>query len=270
MTDALENAKGQWNTACHYDKMGMGDSTLLGVESSGNLLVHNPDSGVSTMNVVGGVFVTKTLMGPSYKVVDSVSFMKVVNKNSINGIDTVDVNIFEGHEEAEISPMYAGAGIGFNLAGGQASIFDFNLGVGLSTGIGLKDESVELKAAGTGVTVGRKISISVLDVSFGIDIVRTAQAAWFVGRELFAAVAIVPGALKNGGKDLVNEVASTPNAFYKAGGDLWHEAKKIQKPTNSLSVFCDLLWSKNGFVNYVYKCMFLIINRAFCMLPLDT
>ena len=116
MGNALENAKITWRDASNYDQLGMNDSTLLGVESSGNLFIYNPDSGVSTLNAVGGIIVTKTPLGPDYKAVDSISFMKVVNNHPINGLDTVNVNIFEGYAEAELSPMYAGAGVGSNLA----------------------------------------------------------------------------------------------------------------------------------------------------------
>lgn len=227
MGNALENAKLKWKDASDYDKLSIDDSTLLGVESNGNIFVYNPDAGVTTMNIVGGVIVTKTPLGPSYRLVDSASFMHVTNPNSTGGIDTVDVNIFEAHADAEMTPLYTGASVGFSLAGGEASIFDFNLGVGLSTGVGLKDESVELKVAGTGVTVGRKISISVFDVSFGIDLVRTTNAVWFVGKEIFAAVAIVPGALADGGHGLLDEIKRMPNAFSEGAKGAAQSAEKI-------------------------------------------
>lgn len=228
MANALENAKMKWKDASDYDQLPLDSSTLLGVESSGNIFVANPDSGVQTLSVVGGVIVTKTALGPSYKLVDSVAFMRVANEGTtLGGLDTVDVAIFEGHADAELQPLYAGAGVGFNLAGGSASIFDFNLGAGLSTGAGLKDESIELKLAGTGVTVGRKISISVFDNSFGIDLVRSAHAVWAVGKEIFAAVAIVPGAMADGGSALLNEFKAMPSAFASAGVDLWTSVKQI-------------------------------------------
>jgi hypothetical protein len=230
MANALENAKMKWKDASDYDQLPLHSSTLLGVESSGNIFVANPDSGVQTLSVVGGVIVTKTALGPSYKLVDSVAFMRVANddsKDTTGGLGTVDVAIFEGHAEAELQPLYAGAGVGFNLAGGSASIFDFNLGAGLSTGVGLKDESIDLKLAGTGVTVGRKISISVFDNSFGIDLVRTAHATWAVGGQIFAAVAVVPGAMADGGSALLNEFKAMPTTFSSAGADLWTSVKQI-------------------------------------------
>lgn len=223
----LNQATVKWKNGANYDQMEMDSSTLIGVQSDGNIFVVNPDSGVSTLSAVGGVIVTKTPLGPGYKLVDSVAFMRVSNGESVNGLDTVDVAIFEGHAEAELQPLYAGAGVGFNLAGGSASIFDFNLGVGLSTGVGLKDESVELKVAGTGVTVGRKISISVLDNSFGIDLVRTAHAVWYTGKELGVAVAIVPGAMEDTGSSLLEEFKSMPGTFADAGVGIWSSVKQI-------------------------------------------
>lgn len=62
-----------------------------------------------------------------------------------------------------------GAGAGIHLAEGSVSIFDLKLGLGVSTGAGIKDDSVELKVLGCGVTVGRKLAISVFDTGFGID-----------------------------------------------------------------------------------------------------
>lgn len=227
MANLLENAKQMWIGAADYDQLQTGESRLVGVEADGNVFAYNGDENFSTIDVVGGVIVTKTPLGPTYKLTTSASFMHIVNNDSVSGIDTVDVNIFEGYAEAEAKPLYLGAGIGFTLAGGEASIFDFNLGVGLSTGIGLKEGSVEIKVAGTGVTFGRKISISVLDNSFGIDLARTADAVWLVGEELAAAVAIVPGALKDGGEDLLSQLAAIPGIFADASKDLLEGISQI-------------------------------------------
>jgi hypothetical protein len=51
----------------------------------------------------------------------------------------------------------------------KASAFDCKLGLSASTGVGVRDDSVEVKALGTGITLGRKVGISVLGSSFGID-----------------------------------------------------------------------------------------------------
>ena len=227
MSTIIDNAKAKWKEGANYDDMSVDDTTMIGIEADGNIFVVGKDQGVSTASVVGGVIITKTDHGPEFKLTDSAAVMRVSSGGEIGGIDTVDVAIFEAHADAELSVLYAGAGFGYTLAGGSASIFDFNLGVGLSTGAGLKDESVELKLAGTGVTIGRKISISVLDVSFGIDLVRTTHAVWFVGKELAVAVALVPGALEDGGSALLQELKDMPDTFGDAGSDLWTSVKQI-------------------------------------------
>ena len=227
----IDELKGYWVSAADYDSLDVGDSTMVGIEANGDVIPVNPENkDISSASVVGGVIITKNLAGPGIKLVDSVSFMHVQNGNmdpKVKGLDTVDINIFEGHAEAELQPLYAGAGAGFNLVGGSASIFDFNLGVGLSTGAGLKDDSVEIKLAGTGLTIGRKISISVLDNSFGIDLVRTKDAVWYVGKELAVAVAVVPGAMKGAGEDLLDQFKQMPREFADAGSDLWSQVKQI-------------------------------------------
>ena len=52
---------------------------------------------------------------------------------------------------------------------GKASIVDFTLGVGVSTGIGVRDQSFEARAAGTGITLGRKVQLHVLGSTIGVD-----------------------------------------------------------------------------------------------------
>ena len=49
------------------------------------------------------------------------------------------------------------------------SVFDFNLGAGVSTGAGIKDDSLDLKLAGCGVKVGRKVGISAFDNEIAVD-----------------------------------------------------------------------------------------------------
>ncbi len=226
MSDALENAKLKWKNAANYDQLSVGESTMVGVQSDGNMFVVNPDSGVSTASAVGGVIVTKTPLGPSYKVTDSVAVMRV-SSGETDAIDAVDVAILEGHADAELQPLYAGAGVGVKLAGGSVSIFDFNLGAGLSTGIGIKDESINLKLAGTGVRVGKKVSISVFDNSFGIDFGRVGGALWSAKDGAYDAVKDVPGDLLDGAIDAGKEATKIPGAIADGAVDVGKEAAKI-------------------------------------------
>lgn len=223
MSDALKNAKLKWEKAADYDNLSVGESTLIGVQADGNMFVVNPGDGVSTASAVGGVIVTRTLTGPDFKVVASEAVMRV-SSGDPNGIDAVDVSILEGHADAEMSLLYGGAGVGFNLAGGSVSIFDFNLGAGLSTGGGIKDESIQLKVAGTGISVGRKMSISVLDNSFGIDVVRTGNAISYVAKELGTAITynakVGAEELRNAPSNLKRSVEDTGEMIKEAPGNL--------------------------------------------------
>ena len=56
------------------------------------------------------------------------------------------------------------------LAGGSVSIFNLQLGFGVSTSAGIVDDSVEVKVLGLGVSVGRKNEICVFDNCFGVDL----------------------------------------------------------------------------------------------------
>lgn len=69
-------------------------------------------------------------------------------------------------------PTYVGAGASINLVDAKASVFDLTLGLGVGTDIGIKDGSWNSHVAGCGITVGKKIGISVFGSSIGIDISR--------------------------------------------------------------------------------------------------
>ena len=59
---------------------------------------------------------------------------------------------------------------GASLIKARAGPFNLNLGVGVDTGAGIRDDSVTVKALGTGFTVGRKMEVSALGSSFGVDL----------------------------------------------------------------------------------------------------
>ncbi|KAF5013877.1 hypothetical protein FDECE_158 [Fusarium decemcellulare] len=69
-------------------------------------------------------------------------------------------------------PVYAGVDAKINLVELKASAFDLNIGLGGQTDIGLNDYSVGAHVAGCGFTFGKKISISALGSSIGIDLGR--------------------------------------------------------------------------------------------------
>lgn len=207
------HAKAEWQKAADYEKMEYGTSTFVGISGDGNAFVVNPgQGGVSTLSVQGGVIVTKELTGPRFTIIDSAALMRVSNGDT-NGLDGVDVSIFEAHAGAEGSSTYVGAGAGITLAGGSVSIFDFNLGAGVSTGAGIKDDSISVKVAGVGGSVGRKISISVLDNSFGIDLYR-------MGKGIVFLASPIGDALADAGSDLAKVPGQLGTAIVEAGESL--------------------------------------------------
>ncbi|KAF9177428.1 hypothetical protein BGZ51_008769 [Haplosporangium sp. Z 767] len=64
---------------------------------------------------------------------------------------------------------YVGAEANVSLIKAKASIFDLNLGVGVDSGIGIRDDSFDARVLGCGIQIGRKVSISAFGSSFGID-----------------------------------------------------------------------------------------------------
>jgi hypothetical protein len=83
----------------------------------------------------------------------------------------VDFSILQATASAQLGTVYIGADAAVNLVGGQVSVFDANLGFGVGTGIGIRDEAIEVKVVGCGITVGKRIGISVfgnkIEINFG-------------------------------------------------------------------------------------------------------
>ena len=71
-----------------------------------------------------------------------------------------------GHIEFE-------GGVVLAQGGGDAedrNAMQYTLGVGVTTGAGIKDDSASIKVLGCGLTLGRKISVSFLDSEIGVDL----------------------------------------------------------------------------------------------------
>ncbi|OAQ23793.1 hypothetical protein K457DRAFT_50443, partial [Linnemannia elongata AG-77] len=64
---------------------------------------------------------------------------------------------------------YVGADANVSLLKADVSMFQVQLGVGVDTGIGIKDDSLSAKVGGFGFSVGRVMSIEVFGSSFGVD-----------------------------------------------------------------------------------------------------
>ena len=113
---------------------------------------------------------TKNLTGPTFAVIGNVGTFRVrTGPGAKSPVEEFDAQFLSATAAVEAAPLYAGANAKVSLAGGNVSVFDFNLGVGVSTGVGIKDDSLNLKLAGCGIKLGRKVGISAFDNEFGVD-----------------------------------------------------------------------------------------------------
>ena len=91
-------------------------------------------------------------------------------KGAQSPISQVSVGVGTAQAGVTTSGTYVGANAGVSLIGGNVSAVDFNVGAGVSTGVGIQDDSVQAKVAGCGVSIGRKMGISVFDNSISLDL----------------------------------------------------------------------------------------------------
>ena len=66
-------------------------------------------------------------------------------------------------------PIFTGYDALVTLSGGSVSIFDLQLALGVSSEIGIVDDSLAVKFLGIGGKIGRKTQICVFDSCVGID-----------------------------------------------------------------------------------------------------
>ena len=64
------------------------------------------------------------------------------------------------------------------LSEAKAGPFNLHLGAGVSTGLAMKDGTVEAKIAGTGLKVGKRIGVSVYDNEFSVDTLALVGKGW--------------------------------------------------------------------------------------------
>ena len=149
--------------AVDYDNMEMFSSKTLGKTEAGVWTDANATA------VFAGIYVrvTKNATGPAFEIFCEAGVFKI---SADDELVEIDFDIGTARAGAVRSPTYAGVEARLKLAGGSVLFVDANLGLGVSSGIGIKDDSLDAKLAGCGVTVGRKIGVSVFDNSFSIDL----------------------------------------------------------------------------------------------------
>ncbi|KAF9537297.1 hypothetical protein EC957_008497 [Mortierella hygrophila] len=126
---------------------------------------HDPE-GVTTFYANAGVNSSDTVLWTCTADAKASVFHTVQSKGK--KIEQVQFDVLGADAGATVG-TYLGVDANVSLVKAQASIFDAQLGLGVDTGVGIKDESVQLKVAGCGVTLGRKVAVSVFGTSFGVD-----------------------------------------------------------------------------------------------------
>lgn len=118
-----------------------------------------------------GIQITKNLSGPK------VTFMAEAGlfacntdpKGATKPIEQVSAKFFNASVGAHQSSTSASAGARVSLVDADVSAFGLHLGAGVSTGGGIEDDSISVKALGCGFQVGRKIGISLFDNEISFD-----------------------------------------------------------------------------------------------------
>ena len=114
--------------------------------------------------------VTKNLTGPAFAVkAHADAFHAKSRPYKRYAFEKADAHFLGGSVGASASLTHAEANAKATLSGGDVSLFNWHLGAGVSTGVGIKDDSVTLKFAGCGFQFGRKLGISVFDNELAID-----------------------------------------------------------------------------------------------------
>ena len=85
-------------------------------------------------------------------------------------LESVDFNVLGAEASVHASPLGAGYSATVNLAGGKVSIFELQLALGLSSEIGIIDDSLAVRFLGLGGSIGRVNKICAFDTCFGFDL----------------------------------------------------------------------------------------------------
>jgi len=98
-----------------------------------------------------------------------VGVIKYISDKTGNPLTELEFEAFTAHVGASAGTAGVGYEAEATLVSGQASFVDFSLGIGVSSNIGIRDDSLNVEALGLGFTVGKKIGISIFDNEIAID-----------------------------------------------------------------------------------------------------
>lgn len=148
--------------ASDYDNLCYTCSTIL-VGVDGQLEKYET---YTTGYIATAIKVTKNYSGPKIEYLLETGIFKI---HSGEKLEEVDFTLFGAEASTHLSPTSAGYGVVVKLAGGSVSIFQLQLALGISSEIGIVDDSLAVKILGLGGSIGRKTQICVFDSCFGVD-----------------------------------------------------------------------------------------------------
>ncbi|KAF9570866.1 hypothetical protein EC968_001305 [Mortierella alpina] len=181
------------------------DVDIKATEDKDGVTVFHANAGVQS----GGVI---------FKTYTAKARASVIHIGQIKGkpIRQVDVDVLSVDVSTTVG-TYLGADANVSLVKADASIFEVQLGVGVDSGIGIKDDSLTAKVAGFGFSVGRKMSIEVFGSSFGVDFGKAkdeiVDAANTVGHEIKKVLDTVEDGLETAGREIEKGVKSFLHFF---------------------------------------------------------
>jgi len=98
-----------------------------------------------------------------------VGVIQYISDKKGSPLEEIEFEAFAAHVGASIGTAGMGYELEANIISGEVSFIDFSLGVGLSSNVGIKDDSLNVQALGLGFTVGKKIGVSIFDNEIAID-----------------------------------------------------------------------------------------------------
>ena len=114
---------------------------------------------------------TKNVLGPAFEVKAMTGvFRAQTGPGAKSALEQIDAQLFGASVGTSASDTHLEGNAKLTVLGREESFVNYHLGVGVSTGLGIKDDSLSLKVAGCGFQFGRKIGVSIFDNELAADI----------------------------------------------------------------------------------------------------
>jgi len=120
----------------------------------------------TTGYIESAIKVTKNYSGPKIQYLVGAGLFKI---HSGEKLEEVDFKLFGAEASVHASATGAGYDALVTLSGGSVSIFNLQLALGVSSEVGIVDDSLAVKLLGIGGKIGRKTEICVFDSCVGVD-----------------------------------------------------------------------------------------------------